>query len=370
MTSPRQLLALSILSNRFLHTLLPSIGKALTCHHTNGSTQNIPITPQLIYSAIASHSDAATRALFLTLLPINHDIQLSNTDYTDTNTDTNQVNLHSSSWVDGFTSSAVPESGIGSGGAMEPSAEDSAAFTTPTSSHDLLLKIFTQPIQYQNQLNQSSWYMNDEKVTHYARLFASGEFAESNIQRQLLDAGIRPYCFYGCVPSPARLTPSSPPIPYVMFKHEYAHDGVMIIHSQRDRKLGPHDHLLRDSSGESDRLMLDGPNCHCQVSPELTKVMARFSVYGPTLFTNNHPVRAIRLFRSTLIDAATQLAALPTLPVEVIDIIVDYTDMCLPYIESEAKQQLSQWAESHPHSSPSYSGQTNNPVETPVRLVG
>jgi len=390
MTSLRQGVILAHLVDSILFRFADALVKTAELLNVQAAAL---VKPQFYYCLLHCHqADPAVAVLFKQLLPVSIEFIKFGSD---------EANVHA------VTGSVTGNIGDG----IEPSEEDIKVLTTPITHHDILRRLFIRPLQRQAELNQSSWYMNEAKVRHYAELFARGEVHESALMAQLRAAGIRPLLFYGtiipgqtvrffqatasttldhatnlppCVHHASESASSSrSSVAYVMIEHTSAMDEVA-LDDERDWKLEPHSHLVcyvhqHHSDRGRVRLMdgmAQGPDC--QLTADALDTVTRFSLVGPTLYTHNHPSHVSRTFASMFIDESSQLSHLPMLPTVLLDIIVEYARIDLPFIEHDARQQLASWsyasAHMHAHPSPSpsssssYPGQTLNPVESPVHV--
>jgi len=253
------------------------------------------------------------------------------------------------------------------GDGMVPTAEDIKDFTTPIAYDRALQFVFEQSFRHLSQLNQSSWYMNEAKVKHYARSFARGEMADEGMGRWLRECGIRPLQFYGCLPRAV-----APSLPFA--RQTVASSPSTACFTFIRSNPGGSNAVIKMYDGSSGRMIkLTKPtetsaSVTDEEGSETARILTQFSRFGPTFYVNNHPPSARRLFIATLIDESSHMNGLPTLPTDVINIIAHFTDIDLPYIESEAKQQMAEWTAARPHRSPSYPGQVLNPVECPIQF--
>jgi len=221
--------------------------------------------------------------------------------------------------------------------------------------------------------------MNDAKVKQYAARFASGELHESAMTVQLRRAYVRPLSFYGYLSIPQPGDDSMPKyVPWRMNKvstlYFVLEDSAPLILNHLHSALGSEGPRICHFNITEQQLRNELPtSIHsqpfiCASSPQLLNILTQFSNMGPTLYAANHPANAKRLFMATMLDEVSKINQLPLLPSDLLNIVADYVDIHLPYIPSEAKQQLQQWHAAGPHASASYPGQTANPVERPVDL--
>jgi len=269
---------------------------------------------------------------------------------------------------------------------MEPGEDDIAIFATPITQDRAIQFVLNEASRRQHELNQSSWYMDEAKVKQYAIQFAHGRRTEDDITVQLRESGIRPLRFYGRPPSnlmsdtghiisfaftDSSMAPPRAPSQPVQCYQPLLFNGLSVRaledhgagadegqyderheeEEEEDEDATDHEVTAGDPSNVES---VDGshsshaePSTTSSPRPDLTSCLSnnqwqvlvwasRFTMHGPSLYTANHPPHARRQFATVLLDEVATINQLPPLPSVLIDIIVGYLDMDLPFISNEA----------------------------------
>ena len=264
----------------------------------------------------------------------------------------------------------------------------------------------------QFELDRSSWYHDSAAVIAAARMQARGELIEAPISQQLRETHVRPTRFWGVnnvvplvlrsaweaagfssarpVPPPVDLTPPRfslqlhpPPTPRTpvyacvsfVVSDANGRDSTFLLCGAPDdpstqmrfvvdpRAADPFQPLPAQLTlAEFQPRQANATTEEVERAFRAATPLLKFSLFGPSLFSENHPAPMRRLFTAHLIDACMDAAGLIPLPIVLSELISEYNACELPFIEDKAREQMSTLP-LRPVAESSYDGQLTSAVE-------